>query len=122
MADVKTMDQLVDQSLSGDRFAALLFGGFSGLALLLAAFGIYGVMSFTVAQRTHEIGLRMALGAGQGQVLQMVLGEGMVTALIGSLLGLGGAYLVGRAMKGMWYEVVTCPPDPQGGSYDIHHL
>jgi putative ABC transport system permease protein len=77
MADVKTMDQLIDQSTGGDRFGAVLFGTFAVVALFLAVFGIYGVMSFGVAQRTHEIGLRMALGAGSGEVLGMVLKEGM---------------------------------------------
>src|SRR6185369_11014446 len=80
------------------------------LALLLAAFGIYGVMSFVVAQRTHEIGLRMALGAGRGRVLGQVLREGMTTAAIGTVLGAIGAYFVGRAMKGMVYNVGTMDP------------
>jgi hypothetical protein len=100
MADVKTMDQLVDEALAGDRFNALLFGSFAGLALVLAALGIYGVMSFAVAQRTHEIDLRMALGAGRGQVLRQVLREGMGTALVGAAVGCLGAYFVGRAMQG----------------------
>jgi predicted permease len=110
MTDVKTMDQVVDEALAGDRFNAVLFGSFAGLALLLAAVGIYGVMSFTVAQRTHEIGLRMALGAGRGQVLQGILKEGMVTASAGVVLGTLGAYGVGRAMQGMWYGVGVLDP------------
>ena len=92
---------------AGDRFQALLFGGFAAIALLLAALGIYGVMSFAVAQRTHEIGLRMALGAGQDSVMGLIVREGMILALLGLALGFGGAFLVGRAMRGMWYQVGT---------------
>jgi putative ABC transport system permease protein len=110
MADVKTMDQIVDESLAGDRFQAVLFGGFAALALVLAAFGIYGVMSFAVAQRTHEIGLRMALGARRGQVLALVLREGASTALLGIALGSAGGYAIGRAMQGMWYKVGAFDP------------
>ena len=75
------------------------------MGLLLAALGIYGVMSFAVAQRTHEIGLRMALGAGQGRVLALILKEGVTLAFIGLALGLGGAYLVGRTMHSLFYDV-----------------
>jgi putative ABC transport system permease protein len=107
---VKTMDQLVDESLTGDRFATLLFAIFAGVALLLAAIGIYGVMSFAVAQRTHEIGLRMALGAGAKQVLRLVLGEGMTLALIGLGVGLVGTYLVSRALASTLYEVTVVDP------------
>jgi putative ABC transport system permease protein len=107
---VRTMDQLVDESLAGDRFATLLFAAFASVALVLAAIGIYGVMSFAVAQRTHEIGLRMALGAGPRQVLLLVLQEGMLLALAGLLLGLGGTYFVGRTMKSILYEVTAIDP------------
>ena len=110
MTDVKTMDQSVDEALAGNRFNAVLFGTCSGVALLLAAVGIYGVMAFTVAQRTHEIGLRMALGAGRGQVLIGVLKEGLVTAGIGLVLGAFGAYFVGRTLQGMWYGVEAIDP------------
>ncbi|MGA7917662.1 MAG: ABC transporter permease [Candidatus Acidiferrales bacterium] len=107
LAEVKTMDQIKDESLAGDRFTAALFGGFAAVALILAALGIYGVMSFAVAQRTHEIGLRMALGAGPGSVLALILKEGMLLAGIGLLLGLGGAYGVGKAMHSIFYNVGT---------------
>jgi putative ABC transport system permease protein len=107
LASVRTMDQILAESLAGDRFQALLFGGFAVLALLLAALGIYGVMSFAVAQRTHEIGLRMALGADQGHVMTSIVREGMLLAIGGMVLGFGGAVLVGRAMRGMWYQVGT---------------
>jgi putative ABC transport system permease protein len=107
LAEVKTMDQIKDESLAGDRFAAALFGGFAAVALILAALGIYGVMSFAVAQRTHEIGLRMALGAGPNRVLALILKEGMILACIGLILGLGGAYGVGKAMHSIFYNVGT---------------
>jgi putative ABC transport system permease protein len=107
---VKTMDQLVDESLAGDRFSTVLFSSFAGVALLLAAIGIYGVMSFAVAQRTHEIGLRIALGAGPHQVLRLVLGEGMLLAFVGLLVGLAGTYFVGRVMKTLLYQVNAMDP------------
>ncbi len=110
LGDVKTMDQIMDESMSTDRFAAFLFGGFAAMALLLAALGIYGVMSFAVAQRTHEIGLRMALGAGTGRVLALILREGMILAGIGLVLGLGGSYFVGRAMHSLFFDVGTIDP------------
>jgi putative ABC transport system permease protein len=107
MADVKTMDQMLDESMGGDRFGAVLFGTFALIALVLAAFGIYGVMSFAVAQRTHEIGLRMALGAGSHQVLGMILKEGLVLGMIGVLIGLAGAWGIGRVMKTLLYGIGT---------------
>ncbi len=110
MYQVRTMDQIVGESLAGDRFAASLFAAFAAVALILAAIGIYGVMSFAVAQRTHEIGLRMALGAAQGQVLEMVFREGMLLAGGGLLLGLTGTYAVGRTMKSVLYGISAIDP------------
>jgi putative ABC transport system permease protein len=107
LAQVRTMEQIVIESRSYERFETVLYGGFAGLALLLAAVGIYGVMAFAVAQRTHEIGLRIALGAGREAVFSLILKEGAVLALAGSLLGLVGACLVGRTMRGMLYGVGT---------------
>jgi putative ABC transport system permease protein len=107
MADVKTMDALLEESNGGDRFGAVLFGTFAVIALLLAAFGIYGVMSFGVAQRTHEIGLRMALGAGSGQVLGMILKEGMTLGAAGLVIGLAGAYGVGKLMRNLLFGIGT---------------
>ena len=80
MVGVRTMEQIVDLSIAGDRFRTVLFGSFGAVALLLAALGIYGVMSFLVAQRTPEIGLRMALGAERRGVVAQVLKEGMLAA------------------------------------------
>src|ERR1700691_5899686 len=107
LGNPRTMEQIMDRSLSQQRFTAGLFGGFAAIALLLAAVGIYGVMSFAVAQRTHEIGLRMALGAGQGRVLALILKEGMLLAGVGLTLGLLGAYGVGKVMHGLLYNVAV---------------
>jgi putative ABC transport system permease protein len=110
MADVKSMDQMLNESMGGDRFGAVLFGTFAGVALILAAFGIYGVMSFAVAQRTREIGLRMALGAAPSQVLGLILREGMTLGAIGLGIGFLGAWGVGRLMTGLVYGT---------GSFDL---
>ena len=105
MANVKSMDHLLEESVGDERFSAALFGGFALIALALAAFGIYGVMSFAVAQRTREIGLRMALGAGEGQVLKLIMKEGMSLGIIGLLIGLLGSYGIGKLMKSMLYGI-----------------
>jgi len=105
MTRVRTMDQVVSESLVTDRFTVMVFGSFAGLALLLAAIGIYGVMTFSVAQRNHEMGIRIALGAGSGQVLKLVVSEGMWAALIGMAIGIPGVYLVGRTLKSILYNV-----------------
>jgi putative ABC transport system permease protein len=99
MGDVRTMEQIVSDAMATDRFNTVLFGSFAAMALLLAAVGIYGVMAFAVAQRTHEIGVRMALGAGRRRVVAQVLREGMTTSLIGVALGSVGAYYVARSMQ-----------------------
>ena len=98
-----------------ERFEALLFGSFSGVALLLAALGIYGVMAFEVEQRTHEIGLRMALGAGRAQVLALILKDGMIQAVAGLALGFVGAFFVGRAMQSRLYGIGAIDPVALGG-------
>jgi ABC-type antimicrobial peptide transport system permease subunit len=99
------MEEIKSLMLAGDRFTMTLYSAFAAVALLLAAVGIYGVMAFTVAQREHEIGLRMALGASRGRVVNLVLKEAFFLALIGLGLGLVGAYFVGRAMQSTLYGV-----------------
>ena len=105
IAGLRTVDEIVSESLAIDRFSMVLFTSFGVLGLLLAAVGIYGVMAFAVAQRTQEFGVRMALGAQQSRVISQVLKEGTILAISGTAIGLLGAYLVGRAMQSMLYGV-----------------
>jgi predicted permease len=107
---VRTMDQFVADSMTQRRFALLLIGIFAGLALLLAAIGLYGVMAYSVTQRTHELGLRMALGAQAADVLKLVVKQGMRLAAIGLGIGVVFALLLGRAMKTMLFNVSSADP------------
>jgi putative ABC transport system permease protein len=103
LVSIQTMEQIVGGRLAPDRFNIMLYGGLAALALLLATIGIYGVMAFTVMQRTAEIGLRMALGAGHNQVRLQILREGATLATVGLILGLMGAYVLGRTMQSMFF-------------------
>jgi putative ABC transport system permease protein len=105
-----SMDQLVSRSTAPQRFNLSLLSLFSGLGLLLAAVGIYGVMAYNVSQRTHEIGLRMALGAQTHQVLKLVLKQGMRLALIGVALGLATSFALTRLMKNLLFGVSATDP------------
>jgi ABC-type antimicrobial peptide transport system permease subunit len=105
MSDTQTMEEVRDEGLAGDRFTMILFASFAAVALLLAAIGIYGVMSFSVTQRSHEIALRMALGASRGRVVALIIKEGVILACIGLGLGLVGAYFVGRTMQSTLFGI-----------------
>ena len=105
VSQVRTLEQVRDESLANDRFTMYLYGCFAVIALGLAAVGIYGLMAFSVSQRTHEIGLRMALGAGRGHVTALVVKEAAMLALVGLGVGMIGAYFVGRTMRTTLYGV-----------------
>jgi ABC-type antimicrobial peptide transport system permease subunit len=106
----ETMDGVISRSLGARRFSMLLLAAFAGLALVLSSVGIYGVTSYAVAQRTNEIGIRMALGAGGREVLAMVLGHGMKMAGAGVGLGLAAAVLLGRFIAHLLYDVSATDP------------
>jgi len=108
--DVKTMEQRMAATVAQPRFQTVLLGIFAALALILAAVGIYGVIAQSVAQRTHEIGIRMALGARPAVVLLMVLGEGAALAASGIALGLVGMLALGRVLSSLLYEVAPFDP------------
>jgi predicted permease len=111
---VATMDEIADRSLTGRRFSVLLIVLFAALALALAAVGLYGVVSYSVAQRTHELGLRMALGANPGDMLRMVLGEGLRVTLAGLAVGAGAALLATRLLASELYGVSQRDPQAFG--------
>lgn len=105
VANIRTMDNLLSGSIARQRFNATLIVLFASLALILSAIGIYGVMSYDVSQRTQEIGIRMALGAKPGDVINLVLGRGLIFSLIGIAIGILGAFYLSRLMKSLLFEV-----------------
>ena len=104
------MDEVVARSMAQRRFALEILGLFAVIALLLASIGIYGVMAYTFSQRTHEIGIRMALGAQRKHILRMALGEGMILVVLGLAAGVFGALLLTRFLRSMLFAVK--PTDP----------
>jgi putative ABC transport system permease protein len=110
VADIRTMEEVVSTSISRPRFNMLLLGLFAGVALVLSAVGIYGVMAYSVNQRTHEIGIRMALGARSTDVLRLIVGQGMVLALAGVAVGLAGAFFLTGLMASLLFGVTATDP------------
>jgi ABC-type antimicrobial peptide transport system permease subunit len=110
LRDILTMGDLVGNSISQQRFNMLLLGAFAGLALLLAAVGIYSVLSYSVKRSVREIGIRLALGARLGDVLRGVVIEGMKPTLLGVAVGTAGALALGRVLSSLIYQVT--PTDP----------
>jgi len=110
VSDVKTMDHIVSESVTQPRFNLFLLGLFSGIALLLSVAGIYGVTAYSVTQRTHELGIRIALGAQVGDVLRMIMGQGMAVIGIGIVLGLVAAFVLMRFMNSLLFGVTATDP------------
>ena len=110
MHEIRTLDSYVDEILAPERFTMILAALFAGSALLLAAIGLYGVISYTVSQRMREMGVRMALGARGSDLVRLVVGEGIKVTLLGAAVGLVGAVLVSRALSA-WLFAVS-PTDP----------
>jgi putative ABC transport system permease protein len=108
--DIKTMDDVFSASVANTRLVVLLFGVFSIFALLLASIGVYGLIAYSVAQRTHEIGIRLAVGAQTKDVLRMIITQGVILTLVGASLGLAGAFATTRVMRGLLYGVSATDP------------
>ncbi|HSG80635.1 MAG TPA: ADOP family duplicated permease, partial [Gemmatimonadota bacterium] len=119
LASFTTMAQTFEDSIAERRFAARLLTAFAALALMLAALGIYGVLSYAVAQRTREFGVRMALGADAAALRRMVMREAGVTALLGTGLGLAGAFAITRVMSGLLFGVTPTDPATFGGAIAV---
>jgi putative ABC transport system permease protein len=109
-ASIQTMTQVISSSMAGSEFNTILLGAFASLALLLAAIGVYGVLSYAVAQQRHEIGIRMALGAEKRDVLSMVVGQGLKVAAMGVGIGTVGALGLTRLLSSLLYDVKATDP------------
>ena len=110
ISDVKTMEDYVSESVAAPRFNMILLAGFAALALVLAALGVFGVVSYSVAQRTQEVGIRRALGAEAGNVMRLVLAHGMSLTAAGVALGLAGAFGLTRFVESLLFDIA--PTDP----------
>ncbi|MGE0866144.1 MAG: FtsX-like permease family protein, partial [Vicinamibacterales bacterium] len=110
VGDIKTIEQLIDESTGQPRFRSFLLTAFAALALLLAAVGVYGLISFTVSQRVPEIGVRLALGADPWQVFTSVIGHGLRLAAIGVAIGLAAAVAATRLVSGLLFATSTTDP------------
>jgi len=110
ISDVRTMDERIGRSLSSRRFSMVLLALFAGLALTLAAVGIYGIVAYSVTERTHEIGVRVALGAQRRDVMAMVVGQGMAMTVAGTAIGVAASAALARLMSSLLFGVSAADP------------
>jgi putative ABC transport system permease protein len=110
ISKVRTMEQVMAEEVSRQSFNMLLLSIFAGIALVLAAIGIYGLMSYSVQQQTQEVGIRMALGAGRSEVLKLIVKQGMMPACLGVIVGLGIAFAATRLLSSLLFGVKAADP------------
>jgi ABC-type antimicrobial peptide transport system permease subunit len=110
ISDIKTMESVLTSNFGQRRLTMWLLGSFAGMALLLAIVGMYGIIAYSVARRTQEVGIRRALGAQQTDILSPILGQGLALALAGVAIGIGGAFALTRVMKGLLFHVTATDP------------
>jgi putative ABC transport system permease protein len=119
VAGIQTMTDTIGTSLYGARMGAWLLAGFGGLALLLAAVGIYGVLSFSIARRSREMGIRLALGAAARQVFLLVIRDGMTLVAVGAVIGLFGGFAASRSLARFLFDVPTSDPVTFAGAASL---
>jgi putative ABC transport system permease protein len=107
LADVRTMEQVISRSIARPRFNMLLLTIFAGVALVLASVGLYGVMNYSATQRTHEVGIRMALGATRGDIMRLVVGHGMTLTFVGIAVGVVASWALTRVMSSLLFGVTA---------------
>ncbi|MFZ3258560.1 MAG: FtsX-like permease family protein, partial [Candidatus Acidiferrales bacterium] len=110
ISNIATMDQLISDSVARSRLTAVLLGVFAALAMILACIGIYGVMTYATAQRRNEIGIRMALGAQRGDILRLVLGQGVRLAILGVVIGIAGGLALTRLLQSLLFHISASDP------------
>jgi ABC-type antimicrobial peptide transport system permease subunit len=115
VSEIRSMDDLVEEQVGQRRLLVILLGSFAAVALLLALIGIYGVIAYSVAQRTREMGIRRALGAQQSDILRLVVAQGLRLALAGVAVGIAGAYGLTRLMESLLFHVTATDPKTFAG-------
>jgi len=108
--NIRTLERLISESIAQQRLSTLLFGLFAAIAVALASIGIYGVMAYNVGQRSHEIAIRRALGAKRGEIMRIIIGQGMIMAAAGIGIGLGLALILGRSLSALLFGINYLDP------------